>query len=407
MSVFDFPQDRSNTNSVKWEKTAIQSIAANRNAEPFWVADMDFQAEPHIKKKAEEIASSGVFGYPSFPSFSKVASSWLLKKHNWSVKEEDIVYSMGLLNGVSIAVNLLTEKGDHILIPSPTYRPFRRIAEVNERVMVDHELGYKDGRFFLDRERFLSDAKKSRLILFCSPHNPSGIVFSEDDLVFVLTTAKSLGIPVISDEIHADLVHPGHIHIPMGMANEKVGAETVTLMAPSKTFNVAGEHSAIVVFSSHETRDRFMNVQERLWINEPGHLIGELTETAYSYGLDWNKELCSYLGKNREFISTYLEENVEGVRMVKAEASFVTFLDCSGIYDKVKEKVESDPKKYSSSSGGVLSRFFGVEAGVAMNDGTWFGDQYKAFVRFNYGTSKERIEKALVRMKRAIDSLQD
>ena len=405
MSAFDFPQDRTHTNSVKWEKDAIRSISANSEAEPFWVADMDFQAEPHIKKKAEEIAATGVFGYPSFPSFSRIASSWLERKHHWKVKEEDILYSMGLLNGVAIALNLFTKEGDGVLIPSPTYRPFREVTEVNKRVMVDHELGYTGGRFFLDRERFLRDAEKSSLILFCSPHNPSGLVFTSDDLTFVLKTAKKLGIPVVSDEIHGDLVHPGCTHIPMGKANEGIGADTVTLMAPSKTFNVAGEHSAIAIFSSEATRERFRKIQERLWITEPGHFIGELTETAYTYGLEWNMELSSYLKNNACFISTYLEENVRGVRMVKAEASFVAFLDCSGIYEEVKRKVQGDPERYASPSGGVLSTFFGVEAAVAMNDGTWFGDQYRQFVRFNYGTSLERIKKALERMKKAVDAL--
>ena len=116
-------------------------------------------------------------------------------------------------------------------------------------------------------------------------------------------------------------------------------------------------------------------------------------------------ELSSYLKNNACFISTYLEENVRGVRMVKAEASFVAFLDCSGIYEEVKRKVQKDPERYASPSGGVLSTFFGVEAAVAMNDGTWFGDQYRQFVRFNYGTSLERIKKALERMKKAVDAL--
>ena len=405
MSFFDETADRRGTNSEKWNKKAIASIAVNGEAEPFWVADMDFKPEPHIKAKAEELATLGVFGYPSFPTFREIAASWLEKKHNWIVDKENILYSMGLLHGVSMCINLLTNKGDRILVPSPTYRPFRLLCSLNDRVMEDYELGYKDGSYFLDRERFIESARRSKMILFCSPHNPSGLVFSRDELEFVLTTAKNLNIPVVSDEIHGDLVHPGYTHIPMGKANENIGAETVTLMAPSKTFNVAGEHSAIAIFSSGSTLKRFKHAQDALWVSEPGYLIGELTEAAYKDGLEWNKDLCKYLGENAELITSFFAENDLGIKMVNGKASFVTFLDCTGVYDKIKKRVEETPEKYESTSGGVLSRFFGVEASVAMNDGSWFGDQYYKFVRFNSGTSRDKVYNALLRIKKAVESL--
>ena len=405
MSFFDETADRRGTNSEKWNKKAIASIAVNGEAEPFWVADMDFKPEPHIKAKAEELATLGVFGYPSFPTFREIAASWLEKKHNWIVDKENILYYMGLLHGVSMCINLLTNKGDRILVPSPTYRPFRLLCSLNDRVMEDYELGYKDGSYYLDRERFIESAKRSKMILFCSPHNPSGLVFSRDELEFVLTTAKNLNIPVVSDEIHGDLVHPGYTHIPMGKANENIGAETVTLMAPSKTFNVAGEHSAIAIFSSGSTLKSFKHAQDALWVSEPGYLIGELTEAAYKDGLEWNKDLCKYLGENAELINSFFAENDLGIKMVNGKASFVTFLDCTGVYDKIKKRVEETPEKYESTSGGVLSRFFGVEASVAMNDGSWFGDQYYKFVRFNYGTSRDKVYNALLRIKKAVESL--
>ena len=405
MSFFDETADRRGTNSEKWNKKAIASIAVNGEAEPFWVADMDFKPEPHIKAKAEELATLGVFGYPSFPTFREIAASWLEKKHNWIVDKENILYSMGLLHGVSMCINLLTNKGDRILVPSPTYRPFRLLCSLNDRVMEDYELGYKDGSYYLDRERFIESAKRTKMILFCSPHNPSGLVFSRDELEFVLTTAKNLNIPVVSDEIHGDLVHPGYTHIPMGKANENIGAETVTLMAPSKTFNVAGEHSAIAIFSSGSTLKRFKHAQDALWVSEPGYLIGELTEAAYKDGLEWNKDLCKYLGENAELITSFFAENDLGIKMVNGKASFVTFLDCTGVYDTIKKRVEETPEKYESTSGGVLSRFFGVEASVAMNDGSWFGDQYYKFVRFNYGTSRDKVYNALLRIKKAVESL--
>ena len=402
--IFDETPDRRKTNSVKWNRNAIESISANADALPFWVADMDFYPEPHIKAKAEELSELSVFGYPSFPDFEETIALWLKEKHSWKVDKENILFSMGLLHGVALALNLYTAVGDAVLVPSPTYRPFREIVASNKRVFLDHSLGYREGKFFLDRERFRSDAEKAKLILFCSPHNPSGLVFSREDLTFVLETAKRLGIPVISDEIHGDLVHPGFTHLPMGMVNEEVGAETVTLMAPSKTFNVAGEHSAFAVFSSMETKERFRSAQKSLWLTEPGYLIGELTETAYRHGLEWNKALSEYLGENANLVSSFLEKNTD-IRMVNGNASFVTFLDCSKVFDDIKAYTEKNRERFDATGGGILSRFFGLEAGVAMNDGTWFGKEYEKFVRFNYGTKREMVEEALKRIKNALDKV--
>ena len=402
--IFDETPDRRKTNSVKWNRNAIESISANADALPFWVADMDFYPEPHIKAKAEELSELSVFGYPSFPDFEETIALWLKEKHSWKVDKENILFSMGLLHGVALALNLYTAVGDAVLVPSPTYRPFREIVASNKRVFLDHSLGYREGKFFLDRERFRSDAEKAKLILFCSPHNPSGLVFSREDLTFVLETAKRLGIPVISDEIHGDLVHPGFTHLPMGMVNEEVGAETVTLMAPSKTFNVAGEHSAFAVFSSMETKERFRRAQNSLWLTEPGYLIGELTETAYRHGLEWNKALSEYLGENANLVSSFLEKNTD-IRMVNGNASFVTFLDCSKVFDDIKAYTEKNRERFDATGGGILSRFFGLEAGVAMNDGTWFGKEYEKFVRFNYGTKREMVEEALIRIKNALDKV--
>ena len=403
---FDRIVDRRNINSVKWNKNSIESISANKDALPFWVADMDFYPEPHIKEKAEELASLGVFGYPVFDTFTDIASSWLLNKHGWKVEKDSILYTMGLLHGIALAIDLFTKEGDNILVPSPTYRPFRELCSRSGRVMLDHELGYEKGRFFLDRERFEKDAANAKLILFCSPHNPSGLVFTEEELEFVLSTAKKYNIPVLSDEIHGDLVHPHAKHIPMAKANEKIGAKCITFMAPSKTFNVAGEHSAIAIFSDKKMEEVFKKRQSALWLTTPGYLIGELTEVAYKDGLEYNKELCSYLEGNAEFIRNYLKENCPEIVFANGDASFVTFLDCSEIYDKIKAKVEANPSRYQGGKeGGILSRFFGVEAGVAMNDGTWFGDQYYNFVRFNYGTSRDMVKEGLERITKAVKAL--
>ena len=403
---FDIAADRRNTNSIKWNRDAIENISANPAAEPFWVADMDFLPEPHVHEAARVLAGLGIYGYPSFPKDASAVAAWLRTKHGWILPQEKIHYAQGLLHALSLSVNLFTEKGAKLLIPSPMYRPFRTIPERNGREIIEHDLGYADGLFYLDRERFASDAASADMIIFCSPQNPSGIVFSEDDLEFVLRTAKERGIPVLSDEIHSDLVHPGAKHLPMGLVNEHVGAECITLFAPSKTFNIAGEHCGFAVFSDPGMEEAFVKAESALWLDEPGLSIGELAYAAYAKGTEYNKALCRYLGETADAMRKYLAASCPGMKLVNGQASFVTFIDCSEYYQKIETEVLAHPDRYSGGEGGgVLSRFFGVTAGVAMNDGTWFGSQWKDFVRFNYGTSRDRVMKALERMVRAVKSL--
>ena len=325
----------------------------------------------------------------------------------------DLSQPMGQLSGgqqkrVALANVLLTEP-DMLILDEPTNHLDLEMIEWLEGylaggnktlLMVTHD------RFFLDREKFAKDAENADMIIFCSPQNPSGIVFTEEELRFVLETAKKHDITVISDEIHSDLVHPNAKHIPMGLVNERVGAKCITLFAPSKTFNIAGEHIAFAVFSHSEMETAFREAESALWLDEPGITGGELAYAAYTKGGEYNKALCRYLGETAEAMRKYLADNCPGLKMANGDASFVTFIDCSEYYQRIEAEVLGHPDRYQGGEGGgILSRFFGVNAGVAMNDGTWFGSDWYGFVRFNYGTSRGRVMKALERIVRAVKSL--
>lgn len=406
---FDFDNviDRRNTDSVKWNKDVIESICSNRDADAFWVADMDFKTAPAIKATAEKEAETGVFGYPVEAPITNMFTSWTRKRHAWTPAEDDVVFVSGLLHGIALAVDLFSKEGDKILVPSPTYRPFMEICADNERIMLDMPLKKeKGGTFSLDRELYKEKAKEASIILFCSPHNPSGLVFSHEDLLFVLSEAKKENKIVISDEIHADLTHPSVQHIPMGKANEEIGAAVITFMAPSKTFNLAGEHAGFAIFSNKEMLDKFKRRQKALRVTTPGYTIKQLMSTAYTDCLEYNQELCSYLEKTVREMRRYLEKECPELRLANAEASFVTFLDCSAVYGKIEKKVLNDPEHYPiAAGGGILSTFFGIDAGVCMNDGTWFGSGYKEYVRINYGTSRTLTMDALKRIIKAVKAL--
>ncbi len=405
---FDIAEERRGTNSIKWDRQAISAIAANEEAEPFWVADMDLPTEPHIKQKGIDIAETGIYGYPAFHDrLESAASHWLSAKHGWNVDKDELTFTMGMLHGIASTLDLFTKPGDKVLVPSPMYKPFREIVRNNGRILAEFPLSLKDdGSFYLDQDSFSKAMEGIKCILFCSPHNPSGIVFTEEELRFVLSEARKHDALVISDEIHSDLVHPGSVHIPMGKANEAVGARLATFFAPSKTFNIAGEHCSFVHFSDNDMKERFRAREEAMRLTEPSIVIGDLTIAAYENGLGYNKELCAYLGENMNAISSYLQKNCPEIKTANGSASFVTFLSFSHFYSRIEKEVIEHPEKYrGGEGGGILSRFFGVNASVAMNDGTWFGEDWKEFTRFNYGTSRENVIAALERIVKAVKAL--
>ena len=404
---FDNIVNRRGTDSVKWNEDVIESICSNRHADAFWVADMDFETAPSIKETAKKVADLALFGYPMENPITSIFSSWCEKRHDWKIDESKTAFVSGLLHGIALAIDLFTKEGDKLLIPSPTYRPFMEISKDNDRIMLDLPLRKRgDGTFYLDRKDFKASLNEAALVLFCSPHNPSGLVFSHDDLIFILTEAKKQNKIVISDEIHADLTHPSVQHIPMGKANEEIGADVITFMAPSKTFNLAGEHAGFAIFSNKEMLDKFKRKQKALRVTAPGYTIKQLMSTAYTDCLEYNQELCSYLEKTVREMRRYLEKECPELRLANAEASFVTFLDCSAVYEKIEKKVLNDPEHYPiAAGGGILSTFFGIDAGVCMNDGTWFGSGYKKYVRINYGTSRALTMDALKRIIKAVKAL--
>lgn len=404
MYDFDKAVDRSNTSSIKWSKAAIKAICGNENALPYWVADMDLVTSKAIHNAMMKSANFGVAGYAEHPNLNDDFISFVFRKHSWAVDKNSVTYSQGLLHGLALALQTFTKKGDGVLIMYPTYAPFFDMTRKNERRVIEYDLGYKDGLFYFDKERYEQKSRDAKLILLCSPHNPSGLVFSQEELEFILSLAKERGQLVFSDEIHADLVHPGNTHTPLGKLSEKIGTKSITFMAPSKTFNIAGEHFAMAIFSDRDMLSAFKREQQKLYLDSPGFFIGEMAEAAYTDSDEENRELCEYLSGNAAFIRSYLEREIPEIKLVNANASFVAFLDCSSILDKVRKDRDKNPELYDGDNN-LLAHFFGMRAGICMNDGTWFGKKYSSFVRLNYGTSREMVKVALDRMKKAVREL--
>ncbi|MCI7807574.1 MAG: aminotransferase class I/II-fold pyridoxal phosphate-dependent enzyme [Spirochaetales bacterium] len=405
MSYFDKAVDRSNTNALKYDKPEIKAICGNPDALPYWVADMDLPTSPVIKQALQRETDLAVPGYAGHSAMLPEVREFVRVKHGWDVTKDQVVYAQGMLHAIALAMNLFTKEGDEILLPYPCYQPFVHMIEDNERIIRRFDLTCSEGMFTFDREEFAKRSEGCTAILFCSPHNPSGVVFSEGDLKYILTLAKERGQLVLSDEIHSDLVHPSFHHYPMGLVNEQIQARCITFMAPSKTFNIAGEHCAFAIFNDVKMKLEYQKAQKRLFLAGEGYFAGALAEAVYSSeNYQFLTDMNAYLESNADYVRNYLRENVPGIRMANAGASFITFLDCSEIYEKILKDKEAHPEFYEGDYN-IISHFFGNRAGICVNDGSWFGKGYEKFVRFNYGTSRELVVKAMELIKSAVDAL--
>ncbi len=406
---FDRAVDRRSSLSVKWNKQAIKSVCGNPDAEPFWVADMDFPVAAEVSQKARNLTDHAIYGYPHANNQRQVFCTWAKARHQLDIQPNQVVISQGVLTSIAILVELLSCEGDGIIVPLPAYQPFIRIVKNLNRKVVGWPLLYDQAlhAFSLDWDAYEGLCRQAKILIFCSPQNPSGLVFSESVLSRLCSIAKQHNVVIISDEIHADLSYEKHTTL-LGPASE-VGCEAVVCMAPSKTFNIAGEHYSVTLFNNQELKKQFLNRIEQLFLTEPSLVATTLALASYEYGAKWLGELLAYLQKNADFIDKTLQKDIPLLVFIKPRASFIGLLDCSAIMDMVQQDATAHPQVYdcaTSAQGGLLSRFFGQRAAVAVNDGTWFGGPaYQNFVRFNFGTQRSNIERALQRIKQAVEFL--
>ncbi len=389
--------ERKGTNSAKYSPKALDHLCGNPNAEPFWVADMDLASPPKAREELIKLAQLGTYGYPSFEDLDEIFIQWVQNRHSFALSSSEVVISPGILASIAAMTELLPNY--EIIIPMPAYKPFVDIANSHNRKIHKWTLSYNKeaGRFDLDFNAFerLAALPGKKILYFCSPHNPSGRVWSEEDLTKVAQICKENNIVVFSDEIHCDLTFPSQKHIPFFEIGNTLGVESVTFMAPSKTFNIAGEHFSATIFSNQELRQQFKTYLEKMRLDGIALFSGTAARACYKYGYEWLMDVTAYLEENAKAIKDYLEAEIPQIKFIMPQASFITFMDCAEVR-KLLEKAKP---------GMDLVHFLGTEAGVAVNAGPWFGEGYDDFVRFNFGTEKNYILNALKRIKDAIEKL--
>jgi cysteine-S-conjugate beta-lyase len=377
---FDYLPDRKGSDCVKWGYY-------DEDVLPMWVADMDFVSPEPVIRALRERVEHGVFGYPSSDlGVQEVICDRLSELYRWFVKPDDLVLLPGVATGFNLACHTVADPGGSALVQTPVYPPFLRapsnagLARQDAQLVQDH-----NGRYEIDWDSF-EDALSTdtRLFILCNPHNPVGRVFRKEELAKMAEVCLRHGILVCSDEIHCDLLFSGERHIPLASLEPEIAQNTITLMAPSKTYNIPGLQFSFAVIQNRELRSRFRKAQQGLvsWTNSLGMAAAK---AAYEGGQEWLDQLLAYLEANRDYIFDFVQTELPGVSVVKPEGTYLAWLDFKG-----------------SSIEGSPAEFFLKHARVALMDGKDFGLGGEGFVRLNFGCPRSMLVEALQRMKKAL-----
>lgn len=386
---FDDPVNRIGSDSVKWG--ALGKQFGNEDAIPMWVADMDFKSPQPIIEALTERAAHGVYGYGAFgATYVDSAVEWFKTRLQWDVPAEAITFSPGVLAGLSFLISLHSQVGDEIIIQTPVYHPFARdIQNLGRTVSVNALKSDSNGTYHMDFDDLQERAKTAKMMILCSPHNPIGRVWTPDELNQVARICAENDVFVVSDEIHADLILPGHHQTPFLSVKNAHPAKTAALLAPSKTFNIAGLHSSMAVILDQEVRDEFKQALAHSHVAGPDLFAALAMKTAYQSGADWLDQLLPYLQGNVDLVISFLTERLPSVRATPPEGTYLMWLDCRGL------RLSDDD----------LEKFMNQTAGVAVNMGRIFGDGGNGFIRLNIGCPRAQVKTALERLEQAAKTL--
>ena len=379
---FDRVIDRRRTESNKWHKYPPDVL-------PLWVADMDFRSPEPVIRALRERVEHGVFGYGvEQPEFYEVFLDRLQTRYGWRVSPEAILVIPGVIPGFNLAARALTAPGDGLLLQTPVYPPIGRVPGNVGLTSDEMQLELQpDGRYAIDFERFeAAIGERTRMFLLCNPHNPVGRVFRRDELERMAEVCLRRGLLICADEVHCELTFSRQQHVPIASLDAEIAARTITLMAPSKSFNLPGLKCSVAIIPNASLREKFVAAQLDLVraVNVLGYTAAL---AAYRDGQPWLDALLRYLEANRDFVVEYARSKLPGVRAASPEATYLAWLDC-----READLPDSDP--YT---------FFLDEARVALTDGKAFGRGGAGFVRLNFACPRATLAEGLDRMRHALE----
>lgn len=380
--------DRTNTDCIKWD--SIQDLYNDKDLLPMWVADMDFKAPHEVLEAISEKVKHGILGYNCFSeSLYESIINWVRDRYQWEIKRDWIVFTPGVVAGFNYGIRAITEESQEVIIQPPVYPPFFNVVNSLARRLVENPLIFNNGRYTIDFPKLEEKLKSSNLLLFCSPHNPIGRVWTKDELEKLEDLILKNSAYIISDEIHCDLAYKDNKHTMIASLSKEIEQRSITLIAPSKSFNLAGLFTSVAIIPNEEIRENINKTINDFSINH-SNLFGLLAlETAYSKGKDWLDQLLDYIEANADYVVDYIETNIKDIKVQKPEGTFLMWLDCRKLGLNHEE----------------LHKLMIEEGKILLNDGFTFGTEGDGFLRLNIGCPRETLVDGLERIEKAVNSL--
>lgn len=378
---FDVPVNRLGTNSLKWD--------VKENELPMWVADMDFKTAPAVTAAIQKRVETGVFGYSIVPNeWRNAICGWWKAHHSLKIAPESLIFCTGVVPAISSIVRKMTTVGEKVLVQTPVYNIFFNSITNNGRHILENKLKYYGSEYaidFEDLERKLSDSQTT-LMLLCNPHNPIGKIWDQETLARIGELCWKHHVLVVSDEIHCDLTDPGREYVPFASVSEHCAQNSITCIAPTKTFNLAGLQTAAVMVPNETIRrkvERGLNTDE---VAEPNAFAIDAAIAAFTQGEDWLNELRNYLFENKRTVQEFLKIELPQIKLVSSEATYLLWLDCSKI------------SFYSN----VFARYLREHTGLWLTAGINYGENGNCFLRMNIACPRARLLDGLQRLKQGV-----
>ena len=387
---YDFNQvvDRRLTDSFKWD-------TYEQDALPMWVADMDFPSPEPVIRALRQRIDHGIFGYPmglmnapmELPELRGTIVDRMARRYGWSIEPEDIVSIPGVVIAFNLACHTVATPDQAVLVQTPVYTPILTAAQDTGILHQEMELTRQpDGSYTVDWDGFeASLTPQTSLFILCNPHNPVGKVFQPDELRRLAEICLRHGVTICSDEIHSDLIFSGQRHTPIATLDPEIAQNTITLMAPSKTFNLAGLQCSFAIIQNRDLRKRYLQSRKGLvpWVNGLGLLAAQV---AYQQGQEWLDQLLPYLESNRDYLYQYVQNYLPGIEMGTPQGTYMAWLDCR------KSSLKDNPYQACLDRGRV-----------AFNDGQKFGRGGEGFLRLNFGCPRALLVEGLERLRQVLD----
>ncbi len=384
-SFFDEIHDRTKSSAIKYMNLPE---AEKMPVIPMWIADMDFKSSPAITEALKRTADHGIYGYGEInDEYKELVIDWYNRRMGWKIEKDELLTMPGVMFGVTMTIRALTKENDSVMICQPVYYPFKNVVINNNRKLVVNELVLSNGRYEIDFKDFEEKIIKEnvKVFLLCSPHNPVARVWEKDELKKIAGICLKHNVYIISDEIHSDFIFEGKKHIPISTLSKEIKMKTVTCVAPSKTFNIAGIQASNIIIPDKDIKEKILKERTATCYHELNIMSIEATKAAYKDSEEWLEGLLKYLKRNAEILQKAFPEDYK-ITALNMDGTYLAWLDCRKL----------------NLSGEELNNLFLKKAGVWLHNGATFGECGEGFMRMNIACPASVLEEAIERIKAVI-----